>query len=148
MALRSQMISLVVLLFFALPLYTVLSGEAPLGRDFRTADRSSTGMAPRPDKTPEAVVQIYYARALNWRGIFGVHTWIATKPENAAEYTIHHVIGWRVFRGLPAVVSAPGTPDGRWFGNEPKLITDLRGETAALAIPKILAAVASYLYQN
>ncbi|MGN6717725.1 MAG: DUF3750 domain-containing protein [Candidatus Binatia bacterium] len=148
MALRSQMISLFVLLFFALPLYTVLSGEAPLGRDFRTADRSTTGMAPRPDQTPEAVVQIYYARALNWRGIFGVHTWIATKPENAADYTIHQVIGWRMFRGLPVVVSAPGIPDGRWFGNEPTLMTDLRGEIAAAAIPKIIAAVASYPYQN
>jgi len=147
-SMRSQMISLCLLLFFVLPLYTVLSGEASLGRDFRTADRSSTGMAPRPDQTPEAVVQIYYARALNWRGIFGVHTWIATKPENAAEYTIHQVIGWRLFRGLPVVVSAPGTPDGRWFGNEPTLLTDLRGESAAVAIPKILAAVASYPYQN
>jgi hypothetical protein len=147
-SMRSQMISFLLLLFFVLPLYTVLSGEAPLGRDFRTADRSSAGLAPRPDETPEAVVQVYYARALNWRGIFGVHTWIATKPENAAEYTIHHVIGWRMFRGLPVVVSASGIPDGRWFGNEPKLMTDLRGESAALAIPKILAAVASYPYQN
>jgi len=114
------------LLFFALPLYTVLSGQAPLNRDFRTADRSSAGIAPRADTTPEAVVQVYYARALNWRGIFGVHTWIATKPENAREYTVHQVIGWRLFRGMLAVVSAPGTPDGRWFGNEPTLIADLR----------------------
>jgi hypothetical protein len=133
-------------LFFALPLYTVLSGQAPLNRDFRTADRSSAGIAPSAESTPEAVVQVYYARALNWRGIFGVHTWIATKPENAAEYTVHHVIGWRLFRGLPAVVSAPGTPDGRWFGNEPTLLTELRGSEAAQAIPKILSAVTTYPY--
>jgi hypothetical protein len=145
---RSRMLLLFLLLFVALPLYTVLSGQAPLGRDFRSADRSSAGIAPRPETTPEAVVQIYYARALNWRGIFGVHTWIATKPENASEYTIHQVIGWRLYRGLPAVFSAPGIPDGRWFGNEPTLITDLRGEAAAQAIPKILDAVASYPYQN
>src|SRR6185369_10697050 len=143
-----RMLLVILILLLALPLYTVLSGEAPLGRDYRTADRSSSGLAPRADTTPEAVVQIYYARALNWRGIFGVHTWIATKPENAAEYTIHQVIGWRMFRGLPVVVSAPGTPDGRWFGNEPTLMTDLRGESAAVAIPKIVAAVASYPYQN
>ena len=78
-----------------LPLYTVLSGQAPLGRDYRTADRSSAGIAPLAETTPEAVVQVYAARALNWRGIFGVHTWIATKPENAKEYTVHQVIGWR-----------------------------------------------------
>jgi hypothetical protein len=142
------MLLLFLLVFIGLPLYTVVSGQAPLGRDFRTADRSSAGIAPRPETTPEAVVQIYYARALNWRGIFGVHTWIATKPENAAEYLVHQVIGWRLYRGLPAVASAPGIPDGRWFGNEPTLFAELRGDAAAQAIPKILEAVASYPYAN
>jgi uncharacterized protein DUF3750 len=136
------------LLLVALPLYTVLSGEAPQGRDFRTADRSSAGIAPRAETTTEAVVQVYAARALNWRGIFGVHTWIATKPASATEYTIHQVIGWRIYRGLPAVFSAPGIPDARWFGNEPSLLVDLRGEPAAKAIPKILAAIDSYPYPN
>ena len=135
-------------LFVALPLYTVLSGQAPLGRDFRTADRSSAGIAPRAETTPEAVVQVYYARALNWRGIFGVHTWVATKPENGTEYTVHQVIGWRLYRGLPAVASAPGIADARWFGNEPTVLADLRGEAAAKAIPKIIDAVASYPYAN
>jgi hypothetical protein len=142
------MLLICLLVFVALPLYTVLSGQAPLGRDFRTADRSSAGIAPTPETTPEAVVQVYFARALNWRGIFGVHTWIATKPENAPEYTIHQVIGWRAYRGLPVIVSAPGIPDGRWFGNEPTLISGLRGSAAAEAIPKILEAVASYPYAN
>ena len=137
-----------VLVFVVLPLYTVLSGQAPLGRDFRTADRSSAGLAPRAEATPEAVVQVYHARALNWRGIFGVHTWIATKPANATEYLVHQVIGWRLYRGLSSVVSAPGVPDARWFGNEPTLVADLRGDEAALAIPKILEAVANYPYAN
>jgi hypothetical protein len=142
------MLLICLFVFVGLPLYTVLSGQAPLGRDFRTADRSSAGMAPRAETTPEAVVQVYYARALNWRGIFGVHTWVATKPENAAEYTVHQVIGWRLYRGLPAVVSAPGVADARWFGNEPTIIADLRGEAAAAAIPKIIGAVTSYPYAN
>ena len=145
---RSRMLFILLLVFIALPLYTVLSGQAPLGRDFRTADRSSAGLAPSPETTPEAMVQVYYARALNWRGIFGVHTWLATKTENAGEYLVHHVIGWRMYRGLPVVVSGPAIPDGRWFGNEPTLITELRGEVAAQAIPKILAAVSSYPYQK
>ncbi len=131
-----------------LPLYTVLSGQAPLGRDYRTADRSSAGIAPLAETTPEAVVQVYAARALNWRGIFGVHTWIATKPENAKEYTVHQVIGWRRYRNLPVLASAPGIPDGRWFGNEPELLAELRGEAAAKAIAKITDAVATYPYPN
>jgi hypothetical protein len=143
-----RMLLLFFLFLVALPLFLVVSGQAQLGRDYRRADRSSAGIAPAAETTPEAVVQVYAARALNWRGIFGVHTWVATKPENAPEYTLHQVIGWRVFRGLPAVVSAPGIPDGRWFGNEPELLGELRGEPAAKAIPKILAAVASYPYAN
>jgi hypothetical protein len=143
-----MMRALVLLLLVGLPLYTVLSGQAPLGRDYRTADRSSAGLAPPAETTPEAVVQVYAARALNWRGIFGVHTWVATKPENAKEYTVHHVIGWRWYRNLPVVVSAPGVPDGRWFGNEPAVIGQLRGEAAEAAIPKIIDAVASYPYPN
>jgi hypothetical protein len=145
---RSQVLLICLLVFVALPLYTVLSGQAPLGRDFRTADRSSAGLAPRAENTPEAIVQVYHARALNWRGIFGVHTWIATKPENAAEYLVHQVIGWRLYRGLSSVVSAAGIPDARWFGNEPTLVAELRGEEAANAIPKILEAVASYPYAH
>lgn len=145
---RSKMLLLFLLIFIALPLYTVLSGQAPLGRDYRTADRSSAGIAPRAENTPEAIVQVYYARALNWRGIFGVHTWIATKPENASEYLVHQVIGWRLYRGLSVVMSVPGIPDGRWFGNEPTLVAELRGDVAAQAIPKILGAVASYPYPN
>jgi len=142
------MLTLFLLLFVALPLYTVLSGQAPLGRDFRRADRSSAGIAPPAETTPEAIVHVYSARALNWRGIFGVHTWVATKAQGAKEYIIHQVIGWRTYRGLPAVFSAPGTPDGRWFGNEPTLIAELRGDEAANAIPKIAEAIASYPYAN
>jgi hypothetical protein len=136
------------LLFLALPVYTVLSGDAPLARDYRNADRSSAGIAPPAETTPEAVVQVYAARALNWRGIFGVHMWIATKPVNAGQYTVHQVIGWRSYRNLPVLFSAAGIPDGRWFGNEPDLVAELRGEAAERAIPKIIAATESYPYAS
>ncbi len=144
----SRMIILTLVVLFGLPLLTVVSGQAQFGTDFRTADRSSAGIAPPAETTSEAVVQVYAARALNWRGIFAVHTWIATKPENAKEYIVHQVIGWRIFRNLPAVQSAPGIPDGRWFGNEPVLLAELRGAAAAMAIPKIEEAVAAYPYPN
>ena len=144
----TKIILIVLLVLIILSVIPMVSGQAQLGRDFRTADRSSVGLAPPPSSTPEAVVQVYAARALNWRGIFGVHCWIATKPEKALEYHIHHVIGWRMYRNLPVVVSSPGVPDGRWFGNEPMIVGELRGEEAAQAIPKILEAVASYPYPN
>ena len=144
----TKIILITLLVLIVLSLIPLVSGQAQWGRDFRTADRSSAGLAPPAASTPQAVVQIYAARALRWRGIFGVHCWIATKPENAAEYHVHHVIGWRLYRNLPAVVSGPGIPDGRWFGNEPILVGELRGEVAAQAIPKIFDAIASYPYPD
>lgn len=137
---------LLLLLLSILPIVTVLSGTVTLGRDYRTANRDSAGIAPDPAETPDAVVQVYAARALNWRGLFGVHTWIATKPEKAPHFTVHQVIGWRVFRNLPAVLSEPGIPDRNWFGNRPEIIAELRGEKAAEAIAKIIEAVESYPY--
>jgi hypothetical protein len=130
------------------PLLTVSCGGVNLGQDWRTADRSSTGIAPRPDENHEAVVQAYAARAFNWRGIFAVHTWIATKPKGANQYTVHQVMGWRRYHDLPVVVSSPDIPDRSWFGNEPDVVADLRGEAAEHAIPKIEAAVQSYPFEN
>ena len=140
--------ALILSLFLPLmvPLFMVLSGAVTLGQDFRTANRDSAGIAPDPAETPEAVVQVYVARALNWRGIFGVHTWIATKPENAPHFTVHQVIGWRVFRDLPAVFSETAVPDRNWFGNRPEIIAELRGKEATEAIAKIAEAVESYPY--
>lgn len=134
------------LILLGLPFVMVLSGSAQIGTDYRTANRSSAGIAPDPEKTPEAIIQVYAARALNWRGIFGVHTWIVTKPENIPYYTLHHVIGWRTFRNLPAVVSEQGIPDRYWFGNRPEIIAELRGPAAERAIAEIQKAVETYPY--
>lgn len=144
----SRMLIASLCLLLTLPLLIVLSWSGTLGRDWRTADRSSAGIAPDPAKTLEAVVQVYAARALNWRGIFGVHTWIATKPEYAPHFTVHQVIGWRLWRDLPAVVSEPGIPDRLWFGNRPELIAEMRGPEAQEAIAKITAAVDTYPYTH
>ena len=137
---------LVLLVLFSIPLFMILTGTVKLGRDWRTADRSSAGIAPDPQAAPEALVQVYSARALRWRGLFGVHTWVVTKPKGAPTYTVHQVIGWRLRRGLPAVSSVPGIPDRNWFGNRPELIAELRGTEAADAISKIKAAVETYPY--
>ena len=141
---RSPFLIATVICLLGIPALLLLSGAASVGTDWRTADRSSAGIAPDPEKTREAVVQVYAARARNWRGIFAVHTWIATKPENAPQFTVHQVIGWRTLRDLPALFSEAGIPDRRWFGAEPKLLADLRGPAATQAIDKILKAIETY----
>lgn len=134
------------LVLLAGPMLVVSCGNIRLGQDWRTADRSPTGIAPEPTVTKEAVIQVYAARAFNWRGMFAVHTWIATKPRNANGYSVHQVVGWRRFRGLPVLASGQDIPDRSWFGSTPEIIADIRGEKADALIPQIQAAVASYPY--
>lgn len=120
--------------------------QSAAGGDWRTASREPIGLAPSPSDEPEAVVQVYAARAVRWRGYFGVHTWIAVKPASADAYTVYEVNGWRLRRTGTAVVVSDRAPDSRWYGNAPELIADLRGPAAAAAIPKIERAVAAYPY--
>lgn len=136
------------LLNLAGPLLVLFSGNLKLNNDWTTADRESTGIAPDPGETPEAIIQVYAARAFNWRGIFAVHTWIATKEKNAAHYIVHHVLGWNERHGMPVVVSKPDSPDRSWYGYTPEIIADIRGELAEQLIPKIAEEVRNYPYQN
>ena len=130
------------------PLLVLATGSVRLGQDWRTADRSSAGIAPAASEVSEAIVSVWAARAFNWRGVFAVHTWIATKPENATHYTVHHVLGWRGWNGGKVVVSSPGLPDRSWYGNPARLVEELRGPEAAAAIPKILQVIDEYPYSH
>ena len=132
------------LLLLVLPLLAAACSQASLGRDWRSANRDSAGIAPRAADTPEAVIQVYAARAFNWRGVLAVHTWLATKPAGADHYTVHQVVGWRRGGGRSVVVSTPDLPDRRWYDAEPELLLDLRGATAARLIPEVEAAIARY----
>ena len=130
------------------PLSVLAFGDLGSVADWRTASRTSTGIAPRATDVPEAIVQVYAARTLGWRGAFGVHTWIATKRADADSYTVQHVLGWRVFRGGSAVVTQHGDPDFLWFGATPIQLVDHRGAAAGAMIDAIEAAVASYPYER
>jgi hypothetical protein len=116
--------------------------------DWRTANRGPAGFAPDPATTPEAVVQVYGARTVGWRGYVGVHTWIAVKPSNARQFTVHEVIGYRLRRTGTVVVSSDRYADGHWFGAKPELLSDLRGEGVDDVIQRIDAAVSKYPYAD
>lgn len=128
------------------PALMAACGNVKLGQDWRTAPRESARLVAPASETPEAVVQVYAARAFNWRGIFAVHTWIATKPANARHYTVHQVLGWNAYRGRRVVVSYNDLPDRYWYGAQPKLLFEVRGEAAESAIPQVLEAVRNYPY--
>ena len=116
--------------------------------DWRTASRAPVGLAPNPASTPEPVVQVYAARTVRWRGYFGVHTWIAAKPRDAAEFTVYEVNGWRLRRNGTAVMVTNRAPDSRWFGAAPELLAELRGDAAAPLIARIERAAADYPYAS
>ncbi|MCC7090570.1 MAG: DUF3750 domain-containing protein [Nitrosomonas sp.] len=115
-------------------------------QDWWNASREPVGLAPDPAVTPEAVIQVYGARAYSWRGYFGIHTWIAVKPTNANSYVIYEVIGWLQRRQRPVLVIYENVPDRRWYGNIPELLLDKRGQGVDALIEKIDRAAQTYPY--
>ena len=132
-----------VLLLAAGPAVVLAHRGLGLGQHWYEADRSSAGLAPRAAAHAGPVVQVYAARAFSWRGVLAVHTWIAAKPENAARYEVYQVTRWS-----RAPVSRTAAPDRAWFGSEPRLLADLRGETAAALVPALERAAARYPYRG
>ena len=118
------------------------------GQDWRTASHEPVGLAPDPLVTTEPVVQVYAARTWGWRGVFGVHTWVAVKPANAKAYTVYEVIGWRLRYSGSALVVSERAPDARWFGNVPELLADKRGAGVDELIARVERAVLEYPYAD
>jgi len=133
----------------ALVLLVTLAGCSMLARarsNFWELERGPSGQAPDPATTREAVIQVYAARTVGWRGFFAVHTWLSLKLRDADTYTRYEVIGWGVDRGAPALRVNRSGADNYWFGDRPERLVDLRGEAADALIARVEAAVASYPY--
>ena len=141
-------------LLAVLGVFVLAAGCASLRGDWRTASHAPMGSAPDPAVTREAVVQVYAARTFGWRGLFGVHTWVAVKPANANAYTVYEVIGWRLRYRDSVVAIHERAPDARWYGAEPELLADRLNSEAfhqAMApfncgdpVPKLTVHVALY----
>lgn len=130
------------------PLFIWLRGDINFKSDYRTANRQSANLAPNPLTTKEAVIQVYAARAFNWRGLLATHCWIATKLANENEYSVYQVVGWLQYRNLPVVSIQKDLPDRNWFDQAPKVILDIRGSKAQELIAQINQAANSYPYSN
>jgi hypothetical protein len=116
-------------------------GDAP--RSYRDADWTSTGTLPPAAQEKEARILVMTGTAGAWKGVFAVHSWIVLKPANAEAWTRYDVVGW----GDP--LRRNNWPiDGRWYGNAPVPVLDLRGDEAERLIPKIEAAISAYRYRN
>jgi len=129
---------------FAGALFACVALAGCAGDDWRTARRDSAGIAPLPSEHTDAVVQVYSAAVYGWRGAVADHSWVAVKPAGASSYRRYEVLGWRLRRGGSVVVESEGVPDRYWYGSEPRLHVDVRGEAAAALIPRIEAASGCY----
>lgn len=142
--------SRILLVFFFLLLlvsivFAAIPDRAP-AQHWWNASREPVGLAPDPATTPEAIIQVYGARAYSWRGYLGIHTWIAVKPTGAESYTIYEVIGWLQRRKVPVLVIYENVPDRRWYGNVPELLLERRGDDVDTLIEKIDLAARNYPY--
>ncbi|MCP3868378.1 MAG: DUF3750 domain-containing protein [Gammaproteobacteria bacterium] len=138
---------LLLLLLLIGPLVVLGFGDLDLDTHWSDASMRSSQQAPRPRDHKGAVVQVYGARAYNWRGAFAIHTWISTKRKGADHYSTYQVLGWNLYRGNSVIsVTHRGIPDFLWYNARPDLLVDHRGENAESMIDAIEMAVADYPY--
>jgi hypothetical protein len=136
---------LVLVLFLLGPVSLLMSGQLDLQTPWHATSRDSTQQAPDPQVERGAVVQVYGARTVRWRGAFGIHPWIAVKPAGADRYTTYQIHGWRARYGSDALVmSEVDTPDTQWYGAWPQLLVEHRGPAAQAMITRIEEAVDRY----
>jgi len=142
---RRKLMTLAFLVLFVLPLLARAAVYAVNGgpRSWRDADWSSIGSLPPAARHPEARLIVYSGRTGGWKGVLSVHTWIVLKHANAASWTRYDVVGW----GTPLRTNG-WVPDGRWYGNKPTVIADLKGKEAEALLPKIEAAVRRYQFRH
>jgi hypothetical protein len=100
--------------------------------DWKSADRSSAGLLPPALAETGAVVRIFSARTVRWRGIVASHSWIVVKEAGAAGYNRFDYTAW----GEPIWIDR-FVPDGRWFGRAPELIFAADGSKAEKMTPRI-----------
>jgi hypothetical protein len=124
--------------------FMLLSLSGCANKDWRTASREPSGIAPDPMVTKEAVLEVYGASAWGWRGWFAIHTWIAAKHTGEPSYTVYEVIGWRQRHGLSVVRIEKDVPDRFWFGKKPRLLKEHRGKGVDDLIAAVDRAAHSY----
>lgn len=82
-----------VLLLLVGPLAVLAFGDVDLQRPWYAGSQDRVGLAPDPATVHEAMVQVYGARTVRWRGAFGIHPWIAVKRSGASAWTTYQMIG-------------------------------------------------------
>lgn len=138
-------VQLIVFLLVVFVLPALLSAAWWMVRErpvsWRNADWSSSGLLPKPDVDRQAAVYVMAARTGGFKGAFAVHSWIVTKAAGASAYDRYDKIGW----GAPIRRNIQPA-DGRWYSNEPMIVSKVTGPAAEDLIPQVDAAIKAYPY--
>jgi hypothetical protein len=140
---KKIVLTILAIFLFPLAVHGALYSVQNRPQSYASADWSSTGMLPPASADGLARLLIFTGRTGRWKGIFSVHSWVVFKAENAASWNRYDVVGW----GQP-VRNNGWAPDGRWYGDAPRVLLDIRGAQAAALIPKVQAAIAAYQYNQ
>lgn len=143
MPVKIALVAFVVLYLLPIAISAALYLRDGAGQDWWAADRSSAKLLPPATPGTPAIVRIYAARTVRWRGVFATHCWIVTKPAGASRYTRYDYTAW----GEPIRLNG-FEPDGRWFGHAPDTVFAADGPAAEPLIAPIDAAVAQYAWRN
>ena len=140
---RKMLTGILALFLFPLAVHAAIYASKDRPASYRDADWSSVGMLPSATADHEARMLVFTGRTGRWKGIFAVHSWVVIKPENSPNWTRYDVVGW----GQPVRTNG-WAPDGRWFGDTPRILLDVRGAQAAALIPRVREVVAAYQYNR
>lgn len=117
--------------------------------NWQTASRESAKIAPLPQELNESIYQIYTARAFSWRGNFATHPWISWKRKTDSQYSVAQVTSWALRRSEKTSLTVEkDIPDRYWFGHEPTLLFEARGEKADQMIERAEELIQDYPYKN
>ena len=141
-ALKKYVLLFLLLLFTPIAVSAANYWRGERRDNWQMADRSSAGLLPKPSEHADAMIRVFAARTVRWRGIFAVHSWIVVKERGASRYSRYDYTAW----GNPIRVDG-FVADGRWFGAIPETILSVDGERAEVLIPKIRGVVENYRFQ-
>lgn len=145
MRVRVKLLTILLLALFLLPIAARAAWYAleDRPRSWRDADWSSTGMLPKASDYPQARLLVLSGRTGGLKGLVSVHSWVVIKRAGARAWSRYDVVGW----GNPVRMNG-WAADGRWYGDIPVVVADVRGVDAEALIPKVEAAIKDYRYSH
>ncbi len=128
-------------LLFILPTVVAFTGEP-------YADNETKKTSHVPINIDDAAIQIYAARTWGLKKFLAVHTWLALKHPGDNEFTRYEIFAWAKYHNKEVLIAHRGDHDASWYGNQPILLIDIRGQQAQELIGQVEQAINDYPFRN